>query len=448
VVGSGETVEFAGTAGRLMLNAASSAFSGVITGFMPADEIDIAATTLTGAVFTANGSLGGTLVLTDNGVVVTSLALAGISPTEAFQLLPDGVDGTLIRIADVSGSQAPCYAAGTRILTEAGEVAVEDLRPGVRVVAMGRHPTLRQVRWVGRRWIDIARHPHPERVSPIRVIAGAFGVGMPHRDLLLSPEHAVFVDGVLIPVHLLVNGATVIREDGVADITYLHVELDHHDIILAEGLPAESYLDTGNRGNFANAPGVARLHADRMVCDEQALAVWAMKACAELVQDGERLAPVRRRLAERAMVLGWRWTDDPDLLIVADGAVLQPDFADGTYGFILPRAARSLRLISRSAVPAECDVASGDHRRLGVAVTDMVADGVAMAPRASGGGWYPPEAQWQWTDGNAALDCRGAATLQIRVMPILRYWARDDAFIQGGAGRFLLRRKSGLNSLD
>jgi Hint domain len=425
VVGSGETVDFAGTAGRLVLNAATNTFSGVITGFVPGDEIDIAAATLTGAVFTANGSGGGTLVLTDNGVVVTSLVLAGTTTTEVFQLLPDGVDGTLIRVADVVGSQAPCYAAGTRILTEAGEMAVEDLRPGVRVVAMGRRPTLRQVRWVGRRWIDIARHPHPERVLPIRVTAGAFGAGMPHRDLLLSPEHAVFVDGVLIPVHLLVNGATVMRDQDVADITYLHVELDRHDIILAEGLPAESYLDTGNRGDFANAPGVARLHADLMARDEQALAVWATKACAELVQDGERLASVRRRLAERAMALGWRRTEDPDLWIVADGTALRPDFDDGAYHFILPRAARSLRLVSRNAVPAECDVASGDHRRLGVAVTHVAADGV-MAPRASGGGWYPPEAQWQWTDGNAALDCQGAASLQIRLMPILRYWARDD----------------------
>jgi len=80
-------------------------------------------------------------------VVVISLALAGISATDVFQLLPDGIDGTLIRVANVLGSQAPCYAAGTRILTEAGEVAVEDLRPGVRVVAMGRRPMLRQVRW-------------------------------------------------------------------------------------------------------------------------------------------------------------------------------------------------------------------------------------------------------------------------------------------------------------
>ncbi len=88
---------------------------------------------------------------------------------------------------------------------------------------------------------------------------GAFGDGLPIRDLILSPGHAVFVDGVLVPVGPLVNGATIVQEE-VESVRYFHVELDAHDVILAEGLPCESYLDDANRETFANSPQHTALH--------------------------------------------------------------------------------------------------------------------------------------------------------------------------------------------
>jgi hypothetical protein len=92
-------------------------------------------------------------------------------------------------------------------------------------------------------------------VWPVRVRAGAFGARRPHRDLVLSPDHAVFVDKVLIPVRYLLNGATIVQEP-VDVITYWHVELARHDVLFAEGLPCESYLDTGNRALFGDAASV------------------------------------------------------------------------------------------------------------------------------------------------------------------------------------------------
>jgi collagen type I/II/III/V/XI/XXIV/XXVII alpha len=164
-------------------------------------------------------------------------------------------------VADTSFT-APCFVAATRILACRGEVAVEDLRPGDRV------PTLsggqRIVRWIGRRTIDCDRHPRPHDVWPVRVAADAFGGARPARDLWLSPDHAVFVDNVLIPIRHLINGATVVQE-AVARIAYFHVELDRHDILFAEGLPAESFLDTGNRGAFDNGDGVAGFQSGRLL---------------------------------------------------------------------------------------------------------------------------------------------------------------------------------------
>jgi hypothetical protein len=85
---------------------------------------------------------------------------------------------------------------------------------------------------------------------PLRIAAHALGANMPQRDLLLSPDHAVWVDGVLLPVRHLANGTTVAGHD-VAEVVYYHLELDRHEVLLANGLQCESYLDTGNRAAFA-----------------------------------------------------------------------------------------------------------------------------------------------------------------------------------------------------
>jgi hypothetical protein len=127
-------------------------------------------------------------------------------------------------------------------------------------------------------------------------IAGAFGGDLPRRHLLLSPDHAVFVDDVLIPVRCLINGTTITQVERKI-VEYYHVELPRHDVLLAEGLAAESYLDAGDRGNFANGGTAVRLHADF------ASRVWEAQGCAPLVVSGAVLAAVRRRLARR----GGKW---------------------------------------------------------------------------------------------------------------------------------------------
>jgi hypothetical protein len=146
----------------------------------------------------------------------------------------------------------PCFATGTRLLTAAGEIAVEHLSVGDLVpTRLGRR--LAPVRWIGRRAVDCRRHRRPSEVWPVRVRAGAFGPGQPARDLVLSPDHAVHVAGALVPVRYLVNGASV-RQQAVDQVEYWHVELATHDVLLAEGLPVESYLDTGKARGAAPGP--------------------------------------------------------------------------------------------------------------------------------------------------------------------------------------------------
>lgn len=180
-----------------------------------------------------------------------------------------------------------CFARGTRIATPAGEVAVEDLNAGDVLLTAdgGREPVV----WVGRRDVDCARHPDARRVWPVRVGAGAFGPGLPERDLVLSPQHAIFAEGVLIPVKALANGRTI-RQEAWPCVEYFHVELPRHELVLAEGLPTETYLDTGDRACFANGGGALALHPDFSRW------TWDGRACAELKVVGPEVDAVRARL--------------------------------------------------------------------------------------------------------------------------------------------------------
>lgn len=148
---------------------------------------------------------------------------------------------------------AVCFASGTCIRTADGNVAVENLAIGdVVVTASGAQ---RPIRWLGHRTIDCRRHPRTVDVLPILISAHAFGTNRPVRDLFVSPGHSICVDvlgEILIPANALVNGSTI-RQVEVNEVTYWHVEIDRHDILLAENLPAESYVDCGNRSFFAEA---------------------------------------------------------------------------------------------------------------------------------------------------------------------------------------------------
>ncbi|WP_374547862.1 Hint domain-containing protein [Rhodoblastus sp.] len=143
-----------------------------------------------------------------------------------------------------------CFMPGTMIRTPTGEVAVETLERGDPVVtADGR---AQPVRWIGRRTVS-THFADPLRVLPIRIKAGALGESAPSRDLLVSPDHAIFVGDALIHAGALVNSVTIVRETRVPTVfTYYHVELDDHALILAENVPAETFVDNVDRGNFDN----------------------------------------------------------------------------------------------------------------------------------------------------------------------------------------------------
>ena len=154
----------------------------------------------------------------------------------------------------------------------------------VRVLLAGGE--FSEVIWVGRPDVVCARHARPKQV---RVAAGAFGPGRPRADLWLSPDHAGYVGQVLIPVRHPINGRTIVQVP-VDRATYYHVELAEHDVLLAEGLPAESYLDMRDGSNYASRAGPMWLYPD--------FAAWMWEAfgCARLVVSGSELMAARSLL--------------------------------------------------------------------------------------------------------------------------------------------------------
>ena len=125
---------------------------------------------------------------------------------------------------------------------------------------------------------------------PVLIVAHAFGENRPSRDLRVSPGHAICVDAfseALIPAGALVNGSTIVQED-VDSVTYWHIELESHDVILAENLPA-FFAEAGVVALDASPDAPVRTHAD---------------FCRPFHAAGPLVEAVRARLAARAEALG------------------------------------------------------------------------------------------------------------------------------------------------
>ena len=216
----------------------------VSTGGVRTNFIDIEGHTVTVSSITHNGTTSGTVTLSD-GAVLNLTNIANGSSSWFADTASDGSGGTYVFLSD-----AVCFMPGTRILTPAGEMAVEALKRGDLVTtAEGKSMP---IRWLGRQTVS-RLFADPLRVLPIRIKQGALGDNMPSRDLLVSPDHALLIDGALIQAGALVNDTSIVRETKVPErFTYYHVELADHSLIVAENTPAETFIDNIDRMAFDN----------------------------------------------------------------------------------------------------------------------------------------------------------------------------------------------------
>jgi hypothetical protein len=446
--GTGNTFTFLGPNGNLALIGFET-FNDTVAGLnvglttTPTNFIDILGTKVTVTSQTDAGTSGSFTL--SNGDTFNLTGITNASAPWHVLTKSDGGGGTDVFLSTV------CYVRGTMIRTPAGEQPIETLRSGMQVITLVDGEEIPQtVTWLGHRRISLAGHPQPETVAPIRIERDAFADGMPRRDLMVSPDHAIFVDGMLICAKQLVNGTTIRQERDGRAVHYYHVELDQHAILLAEGLPAESYIDTGNKGFFANSGSPLVLHPD--LTDEIDYPTREAGSCAPFVTDEANVQPVWQRLADRAAAIGRTvsqrvTTTDASLRLVADGRTVKPVFSDSQRViFALRGGASEVRLVSSAQSPTEARPWLEDRRRLGVRVKRIALRGggeireVPVDHPELTRGWWAVERDGQmisrWTDGEAVLPLpamRGHVMLEIHLAGAMTFV--EDAVPGGGTER-------------
>jgi hypothetical protein len=226
------------------------------------------------------------------------------------------------------------FCGGTRISTTRGRVRVEKLRLGDEALTVSGDPL--PIRWIGQRIYGRAfARMNPDSV-PVMIKAGAVDDGVPSRDLFVSPLHNLFIDGALIPAAQLVNGTSVVTCHDMDPIAYYRIELPVHAVVLAEDMPAESYIDRGDRAMYLT--GTSRETGGLRK-------PGSSSCCAPIVASGPLVERVRARLAWRAgitpldlmerpqsgplfgkvewaghlVISGWAWlTDHPSVPVVLE----------------------------------------------------------------------------------------------------------------------------------
>lgn len=153
-----------------------------------------------------------------------------------------------------------CFLAGSLIATPDGEAAVETLTSGDVVLTQDGRTVA--IEWVGQQTLSRLFTP-AEQLNPVCLAVGSLGHGVPHRDLYVTPDHAMYLDGVLCTASALVNGTTITRvaADQLPErFAVYHIALAQQDIVLANGAPTESFADNGGARRFDTATGTAPIH--------------------------------------------------------------------------------------------------------------------------------------------------------------------------------------------
>jgi T5SS/PEP-CTERM-associated repeat protein len=375
-VDANQSADFLAASGTLTLEQPGS-FAATVFNFAPGDTIQ--------AIGASSGTFDtATDILTLN--TGANLQFSGIytDPAE-WHVSPNGTV-TL---------SPPCFAAGTMIATPGGNVPVERLSAGDRVLTVNGEA--REIIWIGTGKV-LATRGRRNAATPVIVRKSALADNVPQRDLHVTKGHSLYLDGVLIPVEFLVNHRTILWDDRAQEVTIYHIELLTHDVLLANGAPAESYRDDGNRWLFENSN-----------------AGWTMPPqapCAPVLTGGPIVDAIWQRLLDRAgSRKGPPLTDESDLHLLVDGTRFDPiERSAERCAFRLLREPRNVRIRSRTAIPQELGVAR-DPRCLGVAVRRIVLAqprrqrAIEAASASLVDGWHPfePNDGIRWSDGDAVL---------------------------------------------
>ncbi|GAD25554.1 outer membrane protein [Gluconobacter thailandicus F149-1 = NBRC 100600] len=326
-------------------------------------------------------------------------------------------DGEYI-VGDIGSNVYVCFLAGAMIrMADGSEKAVEDIQVGEQVAALvDGQSVAREIVWTGRKFAYTrAGLPADEAGYPVRIAAGAIAEGVPSRDLFVTSEHSLFLNGGFVPVRMLVNGGSIAYDRSQSSFFYYHIETADHSVIFADDCATESFLDTGHKGIFEGSDNIISLRAK----------TWA-DAAAPLMTARDIVEPLHVSLAARSIEQGVsvdgaaEVTTDAGLhLVTTEGLTVHPLRQVGSdVSFMLPSGTRGVYVVSRTSRP--CDTIGpfvDDRRQLGVLVgaahlTSSNANQHRIVSHLDGqlSGWNASEGTHRWTTGYAFLVLPACAT--------------------------------------
>lgn len=416
------TTSDGGAAGLLIVQS-GAVLNGLSIGWKGRIDVDTLSYTSRQSIRYANGQIS---IVDSQGNVLWSAGVTGSgSNTAADYHLEQDADGSTIIVYD------KCFLKGTMIRTPGGERAVEDIKVGDHVSTLVDGEVVqREVIWVGRRSATVRDWMTDDEAGyPVRIRKGALGDNVPYKDLLVTPEHAIYLDGGFVPARMLVNGRSILYDHKQTHFDYFHIETDIHSILWSDGALSESYLDTGDRTAFSQDGQVVRLLNAKAQC-------WEQDAAAPLRIARDFVEPLFRKLEARADMLAYaaveqdiEVTEDPDLHLLDErGRVIrQMRVVDRARVFMVPPGTREVRIMSRISRPV--DVVGpflDDRRHLGVLIAGIQIWEAEETHRLEAyltdetlEGWAEPEGgRSRWTAGAACLPLDGGNAETVRLLSI------------------------------
>jgi hypothetical protein len=200
------------------------------------------------------------------GAILTFAALGSVSKTDPASA--NCGNGKLVGNGCSSGDGPNCFLKGTTIRTVSGDRKIEDLAVGDLLPTM--FGGLRRIQWIGHypfKKSDPSK-PWAKETLPVRIARSALGPNVPSADLYVTALHGLLIDGVLVPAEALVNGTTIIRyEPEGNELEFLHIKLETHDVVYAQGALAETLLNVEESAvNFAEYLRQYGAPADEVRC--------------------------------------------------------------------------------------------------------------------------------------------------------------------------------------
>ncbi|WP_227004807.1 Hint domain-containing protein [Acetobacter senegalensis] len=432
---NGSTINFIAGGGTLILNAGGTLLdlsTKSITGYDPAkDTIELENTVATVSGYVISGS-GTSRTITLQGSDGNDIASYSVTIADGANV-PTGTYNNSVNSQDLATNPlkityangntyiGACFLSDSMIRTPEGDVAVQDIQVGDSVVAyVDGQQQVRKVVWAGKTRVAVkAGLPDDEAGYPVRILKDALAEGVPYKDMLVTPEHCLFFNGLFTPVRMLVNGASIFYDHSITSYDYYHIETEQHSVIVADGVMTESYLDTGNRGSFRQEGTVVSLNAG----SHKTARTWAEDAAAPLVVAQAVVEPIFRKIEARAKHAGIEAvtparvvTNDADVhLVTENGAIIRKAREqNGKVFFMLPPGIDRVWLVSRTSRPADTiGPFVDDRRQLGVLVSNMsLQEGVGAARNlenimqdADLQGWHGVDAghSMRWTAGHAEI---------------------------------------------